>query len=145
MLQVFRSSWQKLAAVCVCAGSLTLLKGTNRERKGRDPVCNTWSQTFVTILQVYKALWQKQTIVAVKVMREQTEKAQQAFLKEIEVLCSLRHPNVVSFYGAYAQVRHPGNVTGLSGSDLSCSATFGTLTWCQACTGQAPGPRDSSP
>ena len=87
----------------------------------------------LTILQVYKALWQKQTIVAVKVMREQTEKAQQSFLKEIEVLCSLRHPNVVSFYGAYAQVRHLG--MGLSGSNLRCSTAFGTpgvvLSWVQ--------------
>ena len=86
-----------------------------------------------TILQVYKALWQKQTIVAVKVMREQTDKAQQAFLKEIEVLCSLRHPNVVSFYGAYAQVRHLGKLTSLSGG-LRCFVTSATLTWCQLCT-----------
>ena len=116
VLRVSKVFRQRLTTVCICAGTPSLWKGTDREGRERASL-HKWSQMNLTVLQVYKALWQKQTIVAVKVMREQTEKAQQSFLKEIEVLCSLRHPNVVSFYGAYAQVRHFGNATGLSGSN----------------------------
>ena len=50
-----------------------------------------WLQLFFHHLQVYKAVWQKSLVVAVKVMlqqqEEKPEKVKRDFLREIQLLC----------------------------------------------------------
>jgi len=52
---------------------------------------------------VYKALW-KQTIVAVKAIdvNEDISEEDLSFEQEVTLLSSLKHPNLVSFYGVSA-------------------------------------------
>lgn len=49
-------------------------------------------------MQVYKAKWNG-TVVAVKVLNDNSESQRAQFVKEANMLQALRYPNVVSYMG----------------------------------------------
>ena len=57
-------------------------------------------QAASACMQVYKAVMDGSTVVAVKFVQGQSRKEQERFEREVSILKSLRHTNIVQFLGA---------------------------------------------